>query len=346
MWIFHEIKMPKTKDYLKDIPNEAGVYRLFHENGRLLYIGSSQNLRKRINQHLSGSSQERYWKKQTLQNKTRYLDYRITDEAKTALKLENVLINFFKPKVNRVRYPVGTYAFIVIKKIPFHHIRIFRGDEDPNKLISKDFFYRIHLSSRILRNYFEKVRKVLPFCLQHPSQCWDDELGKCEGECKNSPNINKETKNITKILNYLSGNNIVLEEELKELMDFHSSNLEFEKSKTVLEALSSLLEIKKEYVGKSVSRDIDNIEIKENSLHISCLKEGSEISSWNHIFPFSKIDELRYFYIIDAIREFYVNQSFVPQQITINYKLRKRSKMKIEKWLKELFFQKVLIIEV
>ena len=45
------IKFKKCRFWRKDnVPNIAGIYALFNENGKLLYIGESGNMRERMNE--------------------------------------------------------------------------------------------------------------------------------------------------------------------------------------------------------------------------------------------------------------------------------------------------------
>lgn len=82
----------KTLD-LSDIPPLAGgVYALFDEGGKVLYIGESGGIRTRFRQH---RRQKKWWKDVT---EARYASSQDTDER---LTLETVLILRHRPRHNR-----------------------------------------------------------------------------------------------------------------------------------------------------------------------------------------------------------------------------------------------------
>ena len=86
-----------------------------------MYCGKAKNLKNRLRQHLFGTSHERYWKRQALRHKTTFFDYKLTEDIESALLLEKTLIDFFKPKINIVRFPVKSYSFIVIRIINYSY---------------------------------------------------------------------------------------------------------------------------------------------------------------------------------------------------------------------------------
>jgi excinuclease UvrABC nuclease subunit len=51
-----EEKLFVSKENIRSVPNSAGVYFLYGEGGKLLYIGMSYHLRERLKQHLLGLS--------------------------------------------------------------------------------------------------------------------------------------------------------------------------------------------------------------------------------------------------------------------------------------------------
>jgi len=45
---------PKLHVIIDNLPSKTGVYYIHNEGGKLIYIGKSKNIKKRINQHLTG----------------------------------------------------------------------------------------------------------------------------------------------------------------------------------------------------------------------------------------------------------------------------------------------------
>jgi DNA polymerase-3 subunit epsilon len=47
---------PKLLDIIESLPSKTGVYYIYNQTGDLIYIGKSRNIKKRINQHFTGTS--------------------------------------------------------------------------------------------------------------------------------------------------------------------------------------------------------------------------------------------------------------------------------------------------
>ena len=49
---------PKLLDIVEHLPSKTGIYYIHNEKGDLIYIGKSKNIKKRVNQHFSGTSRK------------------------------------------------------------------------------------------------------------------------------------------------------------------------------------------------------------------------------------------------------------------------------------------------
>jgi DNA polymerase-3 subunit epsilon len=87
----------KNKFSIKDIPNTHGVY-IFSNNKNVQYIGKSNNLKTRINSHLSHS---RSYKSNKIVNSSNNLQIINLNNELASLLVEHRLINKLKPSLNR-----------------------------------------------------------------------------------------------------------------------------------------------------------------------------------------------------------------------------------------------------
>ena len=49
---------PKLLDIVEALPSKVGIYYIHNEKGDLIYIGKSRNIKKRVNQHFTGTSKQ------------------------------------------------------------------------------------------------------------------------------------------------------------------------------------------------------------------------------------------------------------------------------------------------
>ncbi|HKJ49110.1 MAG TPA: exonuclease domain-containing protein, partial [Christiangramia sp.] len=81
----------------EELPSETGVYYFHNENGDIIYVGKSRNIRKRVNQHFTNDNP----KSKEMQKKVNSVSYELTGNELIALLKENQEIKEIKPRYNR-----------------------------------------------------------------------------------------------------------------------------------------------------------------------------------------------------------------------------------------------------
>ena len=103
---------PKLIDIMENLPTTTGVYYMHRSDGEIIYIGKSNNIKKRINQHFTSTSPKA--KKIQLQIAT--VTYETTGSELVALLKESEEIKRNKPIYNRaLRRTVFTHALYSFK---------------------------------------------------------------------------------------------------------------------------------------------------------------------------------------------------------------------------------------
>jgi excinuclease UvrABC nuclease subunit len=73
----------------------GGVYRMFDKDKKIIYVGKSQDLQRRITTHLNGTTNTKYFIK-----KVKHIDWHKNDSPIMQTLLEGILIAYYKPKYN------------------------------------------------------------------------------------------------------------------------------------------------------------------------------------------------------------------------------------------------------
>ncbi len=98
---------PNLKDIIEELPSDTGVYYIHNVNGEIIYIGKSNNIRKRIIQHFTGTNS----KSKKIQRLVSTVTYEKTGSELAALLKESAEIKANKPIFNRaLRRTVFTHA--------------------------------------------------------------------------------------------------------------------------------------------------------------------------------------------------------------------------------------------
>ena len=100
----------KLLDMLNSIPAVTGVYYIYKENGELIYIGKSRNIKKRVNQHFTGTSR----RSKRIQRDAFTVTYEETGSELISLLKECQEIKVNQPLLNRSQkkatFPWSLYA--------------------------------------------------------------------------------------------------------------------------------------------------------------------------------------------------------------------------------------------
>ncbi|MBS7786740.1 GIY-YIG nuclease family protein [Flavobacterium sp. CYK-55] len=88
---------PKLADIVESLPSATGVYYMHREDGKIIYIGKSKNIRRRVNQHFTGTTN----KCKKIQLEVFMVTYEETGSELIALLKESQEIKVNQPIYNR-----------------------------------------------------------------------------------------------------------------------------------------------------------------------------------------------------------------------------------------------------
>ena len=98
---------PNLNSIIEEMPSDTGVYYIHNNEGDIIYIGKSNNIRKRIIQHFTGTNS----KSKKIQRLVNTVTYEKTGSELAALLKESAEIKKNKPIFNRaLRRTIFTHA--------------------------------------------------------------------------------------------------------------------------------------------------------------------------------------------------------------------------------------------
>ncbi|PSR03263.1 MAG: DNA polymerase III subunit epsilon [Bacteroidetes bacterium SW_11_45_7] len=121
-----------TRKQVDELPEDTGVYSFLDERGKVLYVGKSRNIRKRVVNHFSNDLK----KKRFAQMKDVIYDisYELTGSELIALLIESSEIKRWMPAYNKAQRK-KTYSFGVYvegtEETPFLTLRKINGEGEP-----------------------------------------------------------------------------------------------------------------------------------------------------------------------------------------------------------------------
>ncbi|WP_282043033.1 exonuclease domain-containing protein [Winogradskyella flava] len=170
------------KDIIEELPSDTGVYYIHDANGNIIYIGKSNNIRKRITQHFTNKNS----KSKKIQVQVAAVTYEKTGSELVALLKESEEIKANKPILNRAlkrnQFTQGLYSFRDDKGYINLRVSHIKTNEKPittftNRKSGTSFI------NRMVETY-ELCNKL---CGQEKSEtsCFDYGIKACHGACVN-----------------------------------------------------------------------------------------------------------------------------------------------------------------
>lgn len=240
---------PKLLDIVAGLPSKTGIYYIHNEKGNLIYIGKSRNIKKRINQHFSGTSA----KCKKIQAEVFTVTYDETGSELIALLKESEEIKINKPIYNRAqRKSIFQLALYVEKdKNGYLNLKLQKADGRKKEITSftsiqegKNALFRI-------TSHYNLCQKLTGLYVSK-TNCFQYSIKECDGACIGE--VSPEEYN-ARVQSFIDKNS------------FENQNmLLIDKGRTISERSAVLIEngIYKGYAFYDLNYQINNIEILRN----------------------------------------------------------------------------------
>jgi len=273
-----------TEDYKKisdTLPKQPGVYRFKDKDEGVLYVGKAKNLKNRLASYF-GAKKHQAYKTRVLVKNADHFDYTIVDTENDALLLENTLIKKFQPRYNVMLKDGKSYAYICIKNERFPRVFFTR------RVYKDGSTYLGPYTSKFRANeIFELIKQLFPLrtCKFNLSEdnidagkfkvCLEYHIKNCMGPCANHEKEDEYNKKIIQIKNILKGKFKPVKDYIKQEMQYHADNLQFEKAEQYRTKLSLFenFHSKSTVVSATISDvDVFTIHDYEDSAYVNYLK--------------------------------------------------------------------------
>ena len=197
---------------IDNLPSVTGVYYIHNENGDIIYIGKSKNIKHRINQHFSNTSS----KSKKLQLHARTVTYEATGSELVALLKESEEIKRNKPIYNRAlrrtTFTHALYSFTDDNGYINLKIEKTNSDEKPittfsNMQSAKSFMFRVV-------EHYELCQKLTGL-YPTKSNCFNYTIKSCNGACiseETTDDYNKRAEELIAKNSYDNKNMLIIDQ--------------------------------------------------------------------------------------------------------------------------------------
>lgn len=169
-------------EVLEEMPAKTGVYKFYDDANRLIYIGKSKNIKKRVDQHLRNNKTK---KGSEMMGEIYRIEYELTGSELIALLLESNLIKKHKPVYNRALrknlFPYGLFSWTDANG--YIHLMI---DKTAQKLDTPYTSFSTKADGvKYLTGITEQYQLCQKLCglYQSSSSCFGYQVKTCNGAC-------------------------------------------------------------------------------------------------------------------------------------------------------------------
>ena len=240
---------PKLIDIIESLPSKTGIYYIHNEKGDLIYIGKSKNIKKRVNQHFTATSN----RSKKIQHEVFTVTFEETGSELVALLKESDEIKINKPIYNRSqRKTIFPWALYVEKdQNGYFSLRVLKADGRKKEITS-------FTTSQEGKNALFKITEKYQLCQKinglydTTKSCFQYDIKQCFGAC-----ISKETP---------EEYNVRVNDFIENHQFNNQSMVIIDKGRNINERSAVLLEngIYKGYCFYDLNYQINNIEILKN----------------------------------------------------------------------------------
>ena len=309
--------------FLKSLTTRPGVYQMYGEEGRLLYVGKAKNLKNRVSSYFRASGLAA--KTMALVAKIVDIEITVTSTEVDALLLEHNLIKQHQPPYNILLRDDKSYPYIFLSsEDEYPRLSLHRGAKR-----KKGSYFGPYPSAAAVRDslhFMQKVFKVRQcedsYFRNRSRPCLQYQIDRCTAPCVNAVSDEDYAAQVDSTRLFLSGKSQELMVRLADDMEKAAGALEYEKAVVYRDQISQLQHVQASQGIEGVSGDLD---ICAATVHggRACVQvlfvRGARVLGSKTYYPPLKLDETPAEVLSAFIPQYYLaGVRIVPGEIIVN----------------------------
>ena len=247
-----------SKDFLKTLPHQPGVYRMLNGRGEVLYVGKAGSLKNRVSSYFrtAGASP----KVRALVAHIQAIEITVTRTEGEALLLENNLIKELKPRYNIVLRDDKSYPYIFLSdQHDFPRLSVRRGAKR-----EKGRYFGPYPSAGAVHDSVHLLQKIFPvrqcedsFYRNRSRPCLQYQIKRCTAPCVGLISKEAYQEDVRHAVMFLEGKNTEVINELAARMETAAAQLNFEQAAQLRDQISTLRKVQEKQFVSSTGGDVD-----------------------------------------------------------------------------------------
>lgn len=235
---------PLIQEFVKNLPNKPGVYRMFDKEGNVLYVGKARNLKKRVSNYARGHGHNNRIARMI--RATHYMEFVVTSTETEALLLEANLIKRLRPRFNVLLRDDKSFPYIIITRdTRAPAIYKHRGARSRKG----DYFGPFASAGAVTRTINAMQRAfLLRTCTDTVMEsrtrpCLLYQIKRCSAPCTHEVSDADYMKLVDEAEAFLSGKSQAIQDNMAKIMREAADTLDFERAAVYRDRLSALSHI-------------------------------------------------------------------------------------------------------
>jgi excinuclease ABC subunit C len=280
----------EAKNFLRNVTHKPGVYLMFNQENKVLYVGKAKNLKKRLSSYFRNSEQLSA-KNRALVSHISSIEIAITHTEIEALILENTLIKTHQPPYNILLRDDKSYPYLYLSQHLFPRLTLHRGTKHHKGRYFGPYpnAKAVYESVQLLQKLFQ-LRLCRDSFFEHRSRpCLQYQIKRCSAPCVGFIDEEPYQETVKDAVLFLEGKNQLIIDKLIQKMQQTSGNLEFEKAALFRDQIAYLKQLQtKQYADIEEQINLDVVICYLNNatacVQILSIRDGRHLGSRGY-FP-------------------------------------------------------------
>ncbi|WP_145520532.1 excinuclease ABC subunit UvrC [Yersinia mollaretii] len=278
-----------SKEFLKTVTSQPGVYRMYDKAGTVIYVGKAKDLKKRLTSYFRAQVASR--KTETLVKNIAQIDVTVTHTETEALLLEHNYIKLYQPRYNVLLRDDKSYPLIFLSADTHPRLAIHRGAKHEKGEYFGPFpnSYAVRETLALLQKLFP-VRQCENSVYRNRSRpCLQYQIGRCSGPCVAGLVSDEEyQRQVDYVRLFLSGKDQQVLTQLISRMEEASKSLHFEDAARIRDQIQAVRRVTEQQFVSGDSEDLDVIGVAFDAglacVHVLFIRQGKVLGSRSY-FP-------------------------------------------------------------
>jgi len=310
--------------FLKNLTTRPGIYKMFNNQGEIIYVGKAKNLKKRVSSYFKTPTVS--VKQQVMLAKVTNIEVTVTHTEGEALLLECQQIKRYKPRYNICLRDDKSFPFIFLSsEQDFPQITLHRGAKK-----NRGKYFGPYPSASAARESLRILQKLFPVRQCDDSiynnrtrPCLQYQIKRCTAPCVGLIDKASYAQDVDSSLMFLEGKSGLLVEQLISRMEKVAVEHEYEQAASYRDQIVKLRSVLEKNFVHGEKGDVDIIACA-TKLNIACIqlffiRQGQHLG--NKIFYPKMTDEHDPSAILQAfIPQYYLDKQ-TPHELIVSHEL-------------------------